>query len=208
MNGWASRNTPKLNIQSLSSMGFDSFAEIRDIQNIAIKIKGYTRPIYIGAWCYTKKKKYSSRSNTDSVISSYHQIKQSSLTPGRVKFVNRVLIWLVSMKEMARSDKSIKTNFGQFIFFLIWCDEQHHDFLSSDDSVVDGYEEYSEHLIDRYSSNQLNINSAYTYQGVVRDALSEILGENHVAEIQSMKKIFRSPNHAKKVKPPTRKIAG
>jgi len=206
--GWATKDTPKLNILDLSSLKFDSFTELQDTRNIAIKIKGYTRPVYIGAWCYTEKKRYSSRSYTDSVISNYHQIKQSSLTSGRVKFVNRVLIWLVSMKEMGRSPRTIKTNFGQFVFFLIWCDEQHQDFLSSDNRVVDGYEQYSEHLIDRYSSNQLSINSASTYQGVVRDALCVILGEDNVAEIQSMNKIYRSPKRAKLVKPPNRKIAG
>lgn len=182
----------RLRVLEIEDLYHNDISLIDSIHTLTIKVPGYSSPHNIGAWCYVPL--------SDKTV-------ENKTTEGRIRFVRAVVSWLVTVKDAGQSPKTIKTNFAQFQLFVKWCDKQAFDYLSSNRNVARGFEEYTEYLIHKYTTNQLSINTAHAYQSVARDALSIMLCDKYEARIQAVYRIKRSLPHTITTKPPAQTLA-
>jgi len=186
---WIERKTITCNLEDIP---FDPEGTIKliDPSTLRINIPGFTYPVDIGSWCYTRRRKpyYDTLSEKCSIV----QVDNKSFRKARIKFITKYLDYLCTHISLGKSPRTLLTNVGQFAQFINWCDENMIQALDGKSLTIEAIKCFTENLIHRAKSNDININTAASSQLVSLTAIKWIYNDEYNDISQGVRIIHRS----------------
>ena len=172
---WIKRDTIDIDLKNLS-LSKSGEIETPDISTIRILIPGLKYPVDVGAWCYSERK----RDNAHMI--AFGQIdwlvEDSSFRKGRVTLVKKYIELLYSEVKLGKTAFTIKSRNTVFQYYINWCDNYKPEYLDKKQNYRAGLVAYTDNLINKTRTNELNINTAANYQAIALSFIDYISNDN------------------------------
>lgn len=178
---------------------------IQDVSTVRIHLPGYTYPVDLGSFCYTQRRKTSTDYTSEKC--SLTKVVISSFQEKRKNFIEGVLDYMSNYILLEKSKNSIKSSYGQLLFFIRWCDENYIQGLDDINNCKIAMSGYTDHLIHRVRTSDININTAATYQLVAISITSSAFNDKYGDITNGLRKIRRSYNASNVTTPPEKEDA-
>lgn len=196
---WVNRKTITYKLDNLPCDDLGKIAII-DPSIIRAEIPGYVYPVDIGSWCYSKRRRLSH--NTLSEECAKFEVYSPSFRPQRKMLIQGYLEHLANHSLLGKSPKSLLTSVGQFQQFVYWCDREKVEALDSKESYVISVNQYTEEMIQKIRTSQLNINTAASLQLIILSVGRAIYNDPYLDLFRFVRPIRRSLNAVNKTTVP------
>jgi hypothetical protein len=189
MMAWTTRKTIDYQVSNLP-IDSDNNIKIIDPSNIRVILPGFVVPFDIGSWCYSKRRTVPH--NRKTTAGATKEIVPESLMKSRREFVINYLEYISLYIKLGKSAHTISTSTGQFQRFVAWCDHNFLEALDNQNNYVEAVSRYTDELIHQIKSNKININTAASFQLVMKNVGKNIYGDPYDELFRNVRKISRS----------------